>query len=184
MRVILVCAISVDGKVAKSVDDGLFWTGREEKKWFAELTRRVGVLVIGRKTYEQMRKVYERLGNAKKLTAGRLLKVITRSPEKYKSVSGKVEFVGGDLKKMVSKLEDKGFSEVVVGGGPEISRLFLENCLVDEVWLSVVPILWGKGLDLVSKGGLLGVQLGLTKAERLGDDGMVLKYQVLKQDQR
>ncbi len=182
MKIILVCAISVDGKTARSANDSLFWTGKEEKKWFAGLTRRVGVLVIGRKTYEQMREIYKRLDNAKKLTAGRLLKVITRSPEKYKSVSGKVEFENGDLKKVISRLESEGFSEIVVGGGPEINRLFLESRLVDEVWLSVVPILWGKGLDLVSKGDLLGVRLGLIKTEKLGEGGVVLKYRVLKSD--
>ena len=172
MKVVLVAAVSVDGKMAKEAKDSLKWTGKEDKKWFSEISKRAGVVVMGRKTYEL-------IGGQLK---GRLMVVMSRKKTKNKDFSDQLWFRNKGAGKIVEDLRKRGYEEVIIGGGSEINRLFLEKGLVDEVWLSVVPILWGKGLDLVSKGDLLGVRLGLIKTEKLGEGGVVLKYRVLKSD--
>ena len=52
MKTFIIAAVSADGFIAKDSNHPAFWTSKEDKKNFIELTKRAGVVVMGSKTYE------------------------------------------------------------------------------------------------------------------------------------
>lgn len=52
MKIILIAAISADGKIAERPDQtSLDWTSKEDTKFFVEKTKEAGVVVMGARTY-------------------------------------------------------------------------------------------------------------------------------------
>ena len=56
LKVILLMALTVDGKIAKTSDHYPDWTGRGDKRLFAEISRRAGLVIMGSKTYDTIGK--------------------------------------------------------------------------------------------------------------------------------
>ena len=54
MKLILMAALTVDGKIGRT--DGHFpdWTEPEDKTLFMTLSREAGVIILGRKTFETL----------------------------------------------------------------------------------------------------------------------------------
>lgn len=59
-----------------------------------------------------------------------------------------VEFYSGDLKKLVDEKLAPRFRNVWLVGGAMLCRRFLELALVDEIRLTIAPVLLGEGLRL------------------------------------
>lgn len=159
-------AISLDGKIAKSPEDKLGWTGRDDKRWFAKVSSDAGAIIMGRRAYEVIGRPL----------AGRLIKVMSRQAENFLSIPGQVEFTSHSPKEILGELGSRGFERVIIGGGREIYSLFVEENLVDEVWLSVIPIILGRGITWVEL--KKERQLDLVGMEGRGEGGIVAKYRV------
>ena len=57
IKVILIAAISADGKIAERTDqNSLDWTSKEDTRFFIERTKQAGALIMGRKTFESIGK--------------------------------------------------------------------------------------------------------------------------------
>ena len=56
MKVILIMAMTVDGKIGKSHDHFPDWTGTEDKRLFAKISRQAGVVIMGSKTFDTIGK--------------------------------------------------------------------------------------------------------------------------------
>ena len=59
-----------------------------------------------------------------------------------------VEFYSGDLKSLVSEILAPRYGNIWLVGGAMLCQSFLKLGLVDEIRLSVVPVLLGDGLRL------------------------------------
>lgn len=80
---------------------------------------------------------------------------------------------------MLKDLENRGFSEVAVCGGASIYTLFLEHNFVSEIYLTIEPILFGKGLKFLNQ--KMNLTLKLIEARKINDSGtLLLHYKVLK----
>jgi dihydrofolate reductase len=169
VKIILVNAVSVDGKIAQSGTDELKWTGSEDKKWFADVSKKAGVIIMGRKAYEVLGKPLK----------DRLIKVMTRQPTKYKDVAGRVEFSDKSPGETIRELSDRNYEEVIIGGGAKINTIFLKEKLIDEIWLSVIPVVLGKGLEIFDNKIKEKVELELLESEKLGINGVVVKYKLI-----
>jgi dihydrofolate reductase len=76
----------------------------------------------------------------------------------------------------VADLEARGYTEAVLTGGAQINALFLKSGLVDEVWLTVEPLIFGAGIDLF-RGIEFDERATLIHVERLNEGGTVhLRY--------
>jgi dihydrofolate reductase len=81
---------------------------------------------------------------------------------------------------LVTRFEKEGEASILVVGGPHIATLFLKNQLIDELWLTFEPRIFGKGGNLVID-EQLDVELRLLSYSKVNDEGtIVTKYQVLK----
>ena len=69
--------------------------------------------------------------------------------------------------------------EVILAGGTTINSLFLKENLVDELIITVEPLLFGKGLTLF-KNLDLNIRLELIETKQLEDGVLNLKYKIIK----
>lgn len=157
--------MTLDGKIAKSSDHFPDWTSKEDKKLFAKTSKEAGVVIMGDKTFFTFpAPLKERLN------------VVFSLEEKPKVIEG-VKWVKGEPEIVVKELEGLGYKSAILGGGAFINGLFLEHKLINEIWITVEPKLFGDGLPLFR--GDFDVDLKLNSAEKINDNSVVLKYEVL-----
>ena len=165
MRVLALAAITADGLIGRSAHHLVNWSSREDKRMFAATSRAAGVIVMGRATYEVMGKPL----------SDRLQVVLTSRPEAFQSIPGVVEFTAQTPAEVLADLERRGFKEAVIGGGGSVYHAFLTAGLVDELWLTVEPLLFGQGVSLL--GGISAdVRMRLLAVERMSENSVQLKY--------
>jgi dihydrofolate reductase len=159
-------AVTADGKIAKNSDHFPDWTSREDKKMFASVSREHGVVIMGEKTFKTFPKpLPERLN-------------VVFTLEKDLPEMENVKWVTGEPEKVLEQLEKEGHKSAILGGGAYLNTQFLKNKLIDEIWLTVEPKIFGDGLGVF--GGDFDIDLKLLNVEKINEDSVVLKYQVLK----
>ena len=108
---------------------------------FAAMMRRFDTFLIGRKTYEVM----QRIGDAAPPTPGIRNVVFSRTLR-----PGDCPYpVSADAERTVAELRQQPGKEIALFGGGELFRSLLAAGLVDEVAMSVVPVLLGGGVPLL-----------------------------------
>ncbi len=163
MKVILVMVSSLDGKITKHQDPRIAsWTSAEDKRLFAALIKKSALIVMGAKTYETAK---DRI----KLEPGKLRIVMTHGPKKYHAVPGMLEFTDESPRVLVQRLKKQYHAMLLVGGG-EISALFLKAKLVNELYLTLEPILFGTGKPMISPISL-DLSLKLISSKKLNARG-------------
>jgi dihydrofolate reductase len=165
-KVILYIAVSLDGYIAKPNDDLSFLSivqKEGEDYGYAEFISTVDTVIIGRKTYDWVMKQVPEFPHADKETY-----VITRTE---RPGVGKTVFYTGNLKELVARLKGERGKNIFCDGGAEIVNELLKDRLIDEVIISVFPILLGNGTRLF-KDGRPEVELVLLSC-RSFDTGLV-----------
>jgi dihydrofolate reductase len=170
-RVLLVAAITVDGKIARHVDDFNDWSSREDKRLFFRTSREAGVVIMGRTTYETLPAPLP----------GRLHMVLTSRPDQVAPAG--VELTSEPPARILERLAERGYTTAVLAGGARTYRAFLEAGLVDELWLTVEPLAFGGGISLFGDAALLDTRLTLLECQRLGEQAVHLRYQVVRKEE-
>ena len=148
-KVSLFIATSLDGYIAKPDNDLSFLKLVEkegEDYGYSKFTASIDTLIIGRKTYDY---VVKELGASHYDNGQRDVYVVTRTP---KPGTGRVTFFNGDPADLVRKLKGEQGKNIYCDGGAEIINELLNNELIDEFIISVIPVLLGDGTRLF-KGG-------------------------------
>ena len=170
MKTTLMMVITADGFIAKNSNQpSIDWTSNADKQIFVRRTKEAGVIIMGLATYNTIGKPLP----------GRLNKIMTFEPQIETSIPEQLEFTSNQPKEILQELEQRGFKEVILGGGTTINSLFLKSNLVDEIQITVEPILFGGGLTLF-KDLDLDVKLELIEMQNLGQNVINLKYKVIK----
>jgi len=176
MRITMVMLSTVDGRTTKGNDPNIYtWTSLEDQKYFFTLINESNAIVMGAKTYEA---VSSRI----KLEEKKLRTVLTHYPKKYSShtVEGQLEFSNETPEQLVKRLSVIGYKKILLVGGSIINGLFLKHNLVDELYLTVEPKIFGIGKNIVD-GELLNVNLQLTSIKKINKTGTILlKYVINK----
>jgi len=73
------------------------------------------------------------------------LYIITRTP---RPAVGSTKFYTGNLKELVLNLKSQKGKSIYVDGGAEIANEMMMDNLIDEFYISVIPILLGNGISL------------------------------------
>lgn len=162
MKVFIIAAISVDGFLAKSEDEVINWTSKEDKKFFVEMTKKAGVMVMGGNTYRTFRKP---LPDRRHI-------VYTRG-----RVGGKgFEKTNESPKDLIKRLEGEGFNEIAVIGGGFINSLFLDAGLVTDIYLTIEPLVFGAGVNVFHSPS--NAKLKLHDIKKLNDNTVLMHYKV------
>lgn len=169
MKVILVAALSVDGFIGVDPKQRAFdWTSKEDRRLFIDLSKEMGTIVMGSKTLETFR--------IKQAPPGRRLIILTSRPDQI--VGEGIETSSESPQELVARLEKEGAKGLVVGGGSSVYRQYIMSGLVDELYLTIEPIVFGKGIPLFDE--QLDVKLELLDQKMLNQDTTLLHYAVKK----
>lgn len=165
MKVIMMMAITADGKIAKDSAQFADWTSREDKKLFAKISKECGAVLMGENTFKTFpAPLKERLN------------VVFTENENNSEIDG-VKFVSGEPKKVLEELESLGYEKVLLGGGAFLNSLFLEKNLINEIMLTLEPKIFGAGLSLFNRD--LDADLKLLNVEKINENSVLLHYEVL-----
>lgn len=146
-QVILYIAMSLDGYIAKPNDDLSFLSIVEkegEDYGYADFVSTVDTVILGRKTYDWVMKQVGEFPHADKNAY-----IITRTA---RPTIGKTVFYTGDLTNLVIKLKSENGKNIFCDGGAEIVNELLKKDLLNEIIISVIPILVGNGTRLFKDG--------------------------------
>ncbi len=138
---------SLDGIIAKP-DNTVSWMDTESvyqagvsisAEEIAAFLRSIDCYVMGSRTYEHALELGWPYGDTPTV-------VITNReiPATRKSV----EFYSGDLKKLVDEILAPRYRNIWLVGGAMLCQHFLQLGLVDEIRLTIAPVLLGEGLRL------------------------------------
>ena len=142
-------AISLDGYIADK-NGGIDWlhsipNPKNDDMGYVEFTNNIDALVMGRTTFETVCGFdVDWPYNKPVFVLSNKLKEI---PESHK---GKAILVKGTLTEILEQIYEKGLNKLYIDGGTTI-RNFLKEDLIDEMVLTVIPILLGGGSPLFSE---------------------------------
>ncbi|MDE2038241.1 MAG: dihydrofolate reductase [Patescibacteria group bacterium] len=162
MRCFIIAAMTADGYIAKDEAHSPFnWTSKEDKHRFVELTKKAGAVIMGSKTYATIGKPLKERVNI----------VYSRS----KSFDG-VEVTQKGPRELLDELEARGFKEAAVCGGSHIYSLFMKAGAVAKLYLTVEPLVFGKGVRLFDEE--MNYALKLKSAGQAENGALLLEYDV------
>ncbi|MBI3887639.1 dihydrofolate reductase family protein, partial [Candidatus Microgenomates bacterium] len=111
----------------------------------------------------------------------RLRIVLTKNPKEYQKyvVPGQLEFSDEQPKELVTRLKKQGFTQLLLVSGGKVATSFFKASLINELWLTLEPRIFGIGGTLVQE-EQFDIQLQLLSNEILNKQGtLLLKYKVL-----
>lgn len=171
----MVMVASLNGKITQGTNSNIYeWTSKEDQEFFFSLIKENNLIVMGSNTYNSVR---EKI----KLDQKKLRIVLTQTPDKYKKeiVRDQLEFSSEIPRDLVSRLSKKYKQMLLVGGG-EINAAFLNERLIDEIYLTIEPVLFGIGKNLLAESEV-ETELKLVSSIQLNKSGTVLlKYKIIK----
>ena len=145
MRIILAMVVSLDGRSTKADESPNLWASIEDQGFFHDLKHKIGTIIVGRKTYE---------------------------------AAGKPS---GDGIRRIVMSRDTGFvlptdiKEALLVGGSELNAEFFRRKLINEIYLTIEPKIFGAGLPIAQAMGL-DVSLKLIKITQLNAQGTLLLH--------
>lgn len=147
-KVTLHVVSSLDGFIARE-DNSISWLEGYEDTYesgsvvsaeqIAEFVRSVDCYLMGARTYEHALQLGWPYGDTP---------VVVVSKREWPEPGKNVEFYTGNLEELLRTKLVPRFRNIWLVGGAELSQRFLELRLVDEIRLTIAPILLGDGLRL------------------------------------
>ena len=142
-KVILYIAMSLDGFIAKSDGDISFLSQVEqegEDYGYSAFTETVDTIILGRKTYDKILSM-----GFDAYYGDRSAFVLTRSPHPG---TDKITFYSGSLPELISSLKGQTGKHIYCDGGAKTVNRLLQDKLIDELIISIIPVLLGDGIRL------------------------------------
>lgn len=148
-KISLFIATSLDGYIAKPNDDLSFLKLVEkegEDYGYAEFTNTIDTLIIGRRTYDY---VLKEIGPSHYDNGQRDVYVITKTERPQ---VGRTIFYTGNITELVKRLKSEKGKNIYCDGGAEVINELLKHNLIDDLIISIIPILLGNGTRLFKDG--------------------------------
>jgi dihydrofolate reductase len=168
MRVFIIASLTADGFIGLNTDHlSTTWTSKEDTQLFVKISKAAGVVVMGSRTFATINRP---------LPGRRLIVYIPKS-EKL-NVEG-IETTREEPAVLIKRLKKEGAKAVAVSGGASIYALFMASGVVDELYLTIEPVLFGHGISLFNE-DLPLTNLKLLECQALNQNTILLHYTVIK----
>ncbi len=174
-RTILYIAMSEDGFIAGENDNIDFLNPYQvegEDYGYNEFINSVGNIIVGRKTYEKV------IGMGFPYHPEKAVYVATRS-----SIQSGIEnliYYNGRFRSLISKLKSSQHKNIYCDGGAELAKSFIEEDLIDEIILSVIPVKLETG-TLLFENGMVPDHFSLKKKQTFKTGLIQYSYELIKQ---
>jgi dihydrofolate reductase len=174
MKTILIFVSSLDGKVTKWGEPNVrLWSSHQDQDYYKKVWNESRLIVMGSSTFN---------ADTFNPSPDHQIIIMTSHPDRYKSyeVPGQMEFTNETPVELSSRFATKGHQQMLVVGGPHIATSFLKEQLIDELWLTIEPKIFGTGENFATD-AKLDIDLRLIQSEKVNDQGtLITKYAILK----
>ncbi|MBI2113241.1 MAG: dihydrofolate reductase [Candidatus Wildermuthbacteria bacterium] len=163
ITVFIIAALTADGFIGKNSAHLADWTSKEDKKFFIEMTKKAGVVVMGSRTFETIGKPLP----------GRLNIVYSRD-KRYEGA----ESTQKSPPELLEELRGRGYTRVAICGGATIYTMFMDANVVDKLYLTIEPVIFGSGIHLFNKE--VEKKLQFVSSQNLSEQVVLLEYNVIR----
>lgn len=170
MKVTCYMAISVDGFITKNESDN-DWISKTDWNQFYSYINANDAIIMGRKTMEQFGDEFP--------VESKLNIVLTNDTKLHKD-DANVIITAGTPKEILDLATDRTASNILLVGGADLNLQFLKAGLIDELVVSIQPILIGKGISLFGNDELNN-KLELISSRSINKEIVLIKYKVIKE---
>jgi dihydrofolate reductase len=169
MKVTMIMVESLNGKISQGVGDKLKWGGAADKQHFKDLTMRIGTVVMGSGTFESL---------GCKPLSGRQNIVLTSNPLRYADKNAdNLEFSSELPAELIARLDDS-LPEIALVGGGRLNAEFLNEGLVDEMYITIAPTIFPGAQEIFSGLKDRSIDLKLIEQLQLDENTICLHYEV------
>ena len=137
-KYIAIAAITMDGRIARHSKEHVDWTSPEDKEHLRGKMRECDVIVLGNNTYQTSKEFLLKYSKV----------VFTKSVSGIKKESDSLTFINANDADVSEFFEKSGYKNVCVLGGSQVYSYFLKAGLIDEIWLTIEPKIFGSGINL------------------------------------
>jgi dihydrofolate reductase len=173
-KIIVYIAMSLDGYIA-DVNGELHFldlvTEENEDYGYGEFIKSIDTVIIGRKTYDKVLSFGIPFPHSDKEVY-----VITHTS---RLITRKIHFYTGSLTKLVEELKNSKGKDIFVDGGGEVVSAMIKEDLVDELIISIIPVILGDGIPLF-KNNLDMKKLELIEPKSFNKGLVQLHYAIMK----
>jgi dihydrofolate reductase len=175
-KIVLYIASSLDGYIAEN-DGSVKWLDEipnpEQSDYgYGRFYDSIDTVIIGNKTYQQVLGFVD--GNP---YAGKKTYVLTKNKNLIND--DYAVFISKNISEILVELKSGKGKDIWCVGGGEINTLLLENKLIDEIKIFIMPVFLGSGIPLISRLDSK-INLELTNQVSYQSGAVELDYQVKK----
>ncbi len=177
-RIVLYIAVSIDGYIADA-EGGISWLEAVDEPGedygYESFFNDIDVLLMGRKTYEQI------LGFGDWPYDNKQTYVFTGHP--ISSPREDISFVADPPAEIIEKIEqNEDIQRIWLVGGGKLNGSFLAEGLIDEMILSIIPVTLGSGIPLF-KGQTADLSSFTLRSTTSYHSGLVqMHYEAVRED--
>lgn len=146
-RVVLFIAATLDGYIATE-DDSLEWLFKVEGEGdngISEFYSTVDTVIMGKRTYDWL--LAQELGAFPYGDSDCYVYTHSDIPD-----DENVKFMDGNVAELISGLQKESGGNIWIMGGGRLIHSFLKEGLIDEITVTVAPVILGKGIPLFKSG--------------------------------
>ncbi len=163
--------ITINGYIAKPDGDSQF-TSEEDLKSFFDHSKSAGNIIMGKNTFiEASKQGYFPFPEA--------LNVVLTHEKLDNKWGQNVLFIDKSPKDVLALLKEKGFETAFLAGGGNINSSFIKEKLIDEIYIDVEPVVFGRGIPIFAESDF-EFELKLLETKKLNENTIQLHYQVIK----
>jgi dihydrofolate reductase len=186
VKTFLIVATTADGFIAQERGQtSTQWTSKEDATWFAKRTKQAGVCIMGHTTFATInrplpgRTVIVQTTNLDSLADSEKQYGHLTLDGNWNWVPGETEVLFTDLEtgQILEKLKQGQVKELAICGGRSVYAEWMKLGLVDTLYLTKEPRLFGTGIPLFKE--KLDKQLKLISVKNLSAQTLLLEYEVI-----
>lgn len=170
MHVFMIAAVTADGYIDRGKHQAsTVWTSAEDKQFFRDRTKQAGVMITGSTTF----------GTIGRALPERKIYVLSSQPKPAQFTTlpdTAVEYTNLSPAALLQKLEGEGTKEVAICGGSRVYSQFMAAGLVQTIYLTLEPVVFGEGIKLFAQP--IEAQLELQEVTQLSTQTLLLEYKV------
>jgi dihydrofolate reductase len=163
--IIAIAAVTIDGKIARHSGHFPDWTSPEDKIFFHSLLSQSDAVVVGNNTFK----------TAEEPLSKRNCIVFTRTVRDVERRGANLLFYNADGPSSLEAILGP-YRFVAVLGGTRIYSHFLKRDFIDDLHLTIEPIVFGGGLDLFKHEFAVTKRFRLVSVRPLNQEGTVLLH--------
>jgi dihydrofolate reductase len=166
MKVSLYLAVTPNGLITYGQDDS-DWVNDWEV--FTSKIKDSGCVAMGRRTYECAGELFPYQNAFNIVTSS------TLSPKEDPN------YIIGNFspQEMVKQAQDRGFDHMLLVGGSKTVKHFLEEGLINEIILTIHPLLFGQGKPIFESIDSFRKELKLIAVEQIKSPLVTISYQII-----